>query len=113
MATKIFDREKIADAGALVESALFTEKIDEKQNILLEYVKIFIECRNARLEQITDQIIKLDRQKRKIKNDAIEIDQLNHWIRGSRKMPNDTLSKEEEQLLYNRVIAKLEEQTLD
>ncbi len=109
MTTISFDRERVARMGAEVEVALSEKENTKEQNILLQYAKKFLECRNEE-----NDIPKLLREFRKIREklekikEKEDVEALNLWLRGSRKRPQETLDMERERKLFNHIKVKLE-----
>ncbi len=111
MRAPVFDKEKVNRMGTLVEVALFNNNNSNDEINLLRYAKEFIDVRRScLLGEDTDILVaNLKEKEISVNTKIIDIDALNMWLRGSRDNDKDSLIKNEEDVLYERLQEKLKD----
>jgi isopropylmalate/homocitrate/citramalate synthase len=110
--SKSFFSERVLHMGALVEATLFGSKVTKRNKKILEYLETYLLLRKKALaKESADPALIEERDKREqlLRREITDEDLQNliYWARGSRKNPNNTLSQEELNLLYERIKEKL------
>lgn len=104
-----FPQNEVAEMGDKIECILSKEKITAKERELLEFLKIHLLFRiNLKKGDSNPYAESLNKAIEKTFLPKEEMRILGFWARGSRRNAEESLSKIETEILYERIREKLE-----